>query len=214
MNSKQKINLVLEKIHERKEISPKGEKLCLTYKDNFDGLLTKDEVGLIFRKLEKDEDIILDFKLLDGIDLHGHAVCEYYFYIIYSDFDKYFEKVKSELEKETIVRYRLKYIEKTCEIKVNDKLIANPRDDSINNYFFKYIYNNQEKKIFIRDIKDFDGKPIRKKVHNLLSELHFTGIFKRAFFQTGKNWVKFKDTVTQKDLDDFGVTELSIPLKE
>ena len=214
MNSKQKINLVLEKIHERKEISPKGEKLCLTYKDNFNGLLTQNEVGLIFRKLERDEEIILDFKLFDGIDLYGHAMCEYYFYIIYDDFDQYFEKIKSELEKETIVRYRLKYIEKTCEIKVNDKLTARPRYDSVNNYVFKHIYNNQDKKIFIRDIKDYDGKPIKKKVNNILNELHFIGTFKKVFFQTGKNWVIFKDTVTQKELDDLGVSELSIPSKE
>ncbi len=235
MNPREKILIVLDKINDAKEISPKNARIHLNYFNDFEDELSKREVDNILKKLEKDEKIISDYKHERGIEYGTNApICEYYFYVISDKFNNYYNNLKKVIDinkesnshyisqrlnnKRKDIVYEITYNDHTNEITINDRFIlTTPQDDSENKYFFKYVYENPNKYIRLKNLKSEVKRSFKcsvdKRPHHIINDLGFKGDIHKAFFKITQKTVFFRNPVTQEDLDKLGIRKLKIRSK-
>lgn len=106
--------------------------------------------------------------------------------------------------------YQIKYT-LAREIILNNFLLSKVNFNSENDNIFGYIYKNPNKKINIEELKKPAGGKLTKDLHKIVENLGFKGELKKAFFNISKNDIFFRNPLTQKDLDDLGISRLKLP---
>lgn len=230
MEAKKIIYNILKSIADASDITPEGSYIRVVPRD----VMWKWFYGQLDRQVL--EDIVLILKQKGVIEYFKYekgdlGVSSYIYFSKGKNFDDYLKDLGEEIisntnSKETIdkdikssnksideeVVYRIEYNDKTDEITINNFLLASPNFDSVNKCFFKYMYENPNKTISVKDIKDVDGKSIMKKSHNIINDLGFKGKLKEAFFNISKTTAYFRNPVTKKDLKQLRIDIIKIQL--
>ena len=222
---------ILKSIDDASDITPKGNDIRVVphgkeWKWLYDGIYIKVFEDIVLMLKQKD---VIKFIKYENNDFRDSAY-------IYFGKGKYFDDYLKNLYEEEItnntnfketidkdikdsdksideeVVYRIEYNDKTDEITINNLLLAKPNFDSVNKYFFKYMYENPHKMIFLKDIKDVDGKSILKNPNNIINDLGFKDKLKEAFFKISKGTAYFRNPVTKKDLEQLGIDTIKIQL--
>lgn len=98
----------------------------------------------------------------------------------------------------------ISYSEKGRKIFLNNAdastLISKPDFDSINEQIFTFIYNNDNKKITLEELKKGCKIKINKSLHKVLNELGFKGKLKELFFDVSSKGIIFHNPITEQDL--------------
>lgn len=106
--------------------------------------------------------------------------------------------------------YEIKYTS-AREILLNSFLLTKTNFDSENDNVFDYIYRNPNRKIKLEELKKEMGSNLTKSLHKIVENLGFRGELKKAFFSISKNDLLFRNPLTQKNLDDLGISRLKFP---
>jgi len=106
--------------------------------------------------------------------------------------------------------YEIKYTP-AGEIILNNFLLSKVNFNSENDNVFDYIFRNPNRKINIEELKKAAGGNLTKTLHKIVENLGFRGELKKAFLSISKNDIFFRNPLTQKDLDDLGISRLKLP---
>jgi len=98
------------------------------------------------------------------------------------------------------------------EILINGFLLTRLDFDSENDNVFKYLYEHPNQTISAAELeKQLGGTPLRKSLHKIVENLGFVREIKRVFFDISKDSIRFRNPITDKELEALGITRLRFP---
>lgn len=106
--------------------------------------------------------------------------------------------------------YTIKYSEKGRQILINNFILASPEFAGENEMVFSYLFLNPNKKIKIDEIEAHLGSTLGKPIHKIIENLGFSGDIKKAFLDVSKQYIRFRNPVTRKDLDELDIKYLKL----
>lgn len=164
-------------------------------------------------------------------DMGGDFPIGYFTVEILESFDKWcanywakrensFEKSVSISEQEEVQKaetvYSITYT-KAREIFLNDvvnnstHLLAKPSFDSENDNVFNYLYEHPDQKFTKKQIEDGVHITGVKSLHKIVENLGFQGDIKRVFFNVSEQSIKFRNSITRKDLKNLNIDRIKPP---
>ena len=236
MNSRTKIEAVLEAIKDQFELSSKGELITLSQERN-DGLceLSFEDYVSILKKLQNDYKVIKIDSLAEykpSIMTHSDP---YNFkndvttIRVLDNFDEFYNKytgktptpvfipvsspslsIQEVNENQKLLRITFT---KKREILMNDIFfLSKPESFGENEDFFAYLYNHQNEELKIEDIEKEINRKFEKPISKILENLGFKKELRDVFFAYGKGKIFFKNPVPVSDLAESG-TRIRIAMK-
>ena len=98
------------------------------------------------------------------------------------------------------------------EILINGFLLTRLDFDSENDNVFKYLYERPNKTINVADLeKQLGGTTLKKSLHKIVENLGCVREIKRVFFDISKSSIRFRNPLTNKDLEALGISRLRFP---
>lgn len=217
----EKIWNILQEIEEKRQVGSENAPIRIpTYPTDATGAQGTQEYEdrkAILEKLQTQEAIS---------GFHKGEVGAYYYWsfsigskyqVVFNEYENLYQNAAQEYQQskpaeETDAKnpiYKVSYSEKTREITINNFLLANPDFDSENERVFTYIYKNQNKKIDLKELQQNTGK-LTKNLHKIVENLGFVGNLRKAFFDVSKTGIRFRNPITNKDLEELGIKHLKL----
>ncbi len=181
--------------------------------------INKSEIKSIFDKLEKENVIAVLQDLtkdpIEALNFNGDIsfsnIKEFYIIEKRNNFSNYYKNSKKEISD-----YISKYIDcnnglNVCHdlytgIYINGIFLHKPRDESINYYFSKYVFNKSgiilTKDIIEREAFKNQDYKLKKSLTGIVDELGFKGRLRWLLFETSKGTIKFKNIITKEELKE------------
>ncbi len=98
------------------------------------------------------------------------------------------------------------------EISINGFLLTRLDFDSENDNVFKYLYEHPHQTISASELeKQLGGTPLKKSLHKIVENLGFVREIKRVFFDISKDSIRFRNPITNKELEALGIERLRFP---
>jgi hypothetical protein len=218
-NALEKIWDVLQKIEEKRQLGSDGKPIRLhrhpSNVENADKF--NSEQKIILEKLQSLGAITKLHKVKVGTLTGWSFELDQNYQKVFREYQNQYEKSakaykqskRMEESRTKDLMYEVTYSEKTREIFINGFLIAKPDFDSENERVFTYLYKHPNQKISLKQLEENTGK-LTKTLHKVVENLGFTKDLKRAFFDTAKTSIRFRNPVTKKDLEDIGIHYLKL----
>lgn len=195
--------------------------------------LEKDEQVL---KVLKVPSRIKEIDIVEDLDPYEHADDGCWHIELLPAFDKYFLKIQQEPEYQEFtgkkpaplsksddlaqsspkkpnsdVVYEITYT-KAREILLNKMFqLAKLDFDSENDLVFNFLYEHPHQKITKKELEEGIKRKITKEFNKIVENLGFKGELRKVFFSVSGSSIYFRNPITQKDLDDFGISRIKLP---
>lgn len=227
METKTKIELVLDAIKDQLDLSPQGATITLSQERN-DGLyeLSFEDYVSILKKLQNDYKIIrieslAEYKptILTHSDPYNYDK-DLTELTVLSNFEEFYNQytgnssplisiptpspsVKDTNENQELLRITFT---KTREILMNNiLLLCKPESFGENEDLFTYLYDHQNEELKIEDIEKDLNRKFEKPISKILENLGFRKGLRDVFFALGKGKILFKNPILTDDLAESGV---------
>ena len=100
---------------------------------------------------------------------------------------------------------------KTRQVLLNDMLqLAQPIFNRENDQVFSFLMQNSNKSFSKKQLEDQLKIKISKPLHKIVENLGFKGDLAKAFFSVSKNDIRFKNPVTQAEIEEMGIGKIRL----
>lgn len=98
------------------------------------------------------------------------------------------------------------------EIFINNFLLTRLDFDSENDNVFKYLYEHPNQTISLAELeKRLGGERLKKSLHKIVENLGFVPEIRKAFFDTSKDSIRFRNPLTKAILEELKIDWLRFP---
>ncbi len=98
------------------------------------------------------------------------------------------------------------------EILINNFLLTRLDFDSENDNVFKYLYEHPNQTISLVDLeRRLGGTQLKKSLHKIVENLGFVPEIRKAFFDTSKDSIRFRNPVTRAILEELKIDWFRFP---
>jgi len=98
------------------------------------------------------------------------------------------------------------------EILINNFLLTRLDFDSENDNVFKYLYEHPNQTISLDDLEErLGGTRLKKSLHKIVENLGFVPEIRKAFFDTSKDSIRFRNPVTRTILEELKIDWFRFP---
>jgi hypothetical protein len=100
------------------------------------------------------------------------------------------------------------------EIRVNGFRLSRPNFNSENEVVFDYLFHNPNRRIEVSEIESATGRPLGKKLREIVRDLGFKNELREIFFPgIAKTAIEFVNPVTRSDFDARGLAPPQVDIR-
>jgi hypothetical protein len=156
--------------------------------------------------------------ILDAaLSMQGAQPIGYYVQIIQPRFDeisadiinkKKLPETETEKQKLPAGSNNIKYfitLQSRMVLLNNTFILSKPHFNSENDNFIGYVLENTEKTISKKQFEEIPKIKLKKSFYQILNDLGFRGEIRKVFFDASKSAIKFRNHVSDSDLEKLGV---------
>ncbi len=120
------------------------------------------------------------------------------------------EQIDNKPANASQIIYEIKYT-MAGEILLNNILLSKTNFQGENDKVFTYLFENPNKEISVKDLEQKTGKALTKPLHKIVENLGFKGDYRKVFFKISKEYILFRNPITQQELDKIGISRIKHP---